>query len=151
MTTNPITHTDEGALLDDHAVDLIAKAMKAKLRLKREQGFSGWDDISKCSGERLAELLIAAVAKGDPVDVANFAMMLFCRHEHHEALKAVFSGTTLAPILDAKPFAFITKAALDSWLQSDKDPMAVHLLNTDGGKYGNARVALYTELAKVRP
>jgi hypothetical protein len=78
------------ALLDDHAVDLMAKAMKTKLRLKREQGYGGWDDITKCTGERLAELLVAAVIKGDPVDVANFAMMLFCRAENHHALKVAY-------------------------------------------------------------
>jgi hypothetical protein len=92
MTTNPISHTDEAALLDDHAVDLFANAMKEKLKIKRQQGFGGWDDITKCSGERLAELLLRAVAKGDPVDVANFAMMLFCRDESHDALKASVVG-----------------------------------------------------------
>lgn len=92
MTTNPITQTDEAALLDDHAVDLMAKAMKEKLRLKRAQGFSGWDDISTCTGERLAELLVASVAKGDPVDVSNFAMMLLCRQEDHEALKTAYAA-----------------------------------------------------------
>ncbi|AMP04301.1 hypothetical protein [Collimonas pratensis] len=91
MTANPITHTDEAALLDDHAVDLFCKAMKDKLHVKRQQGFGGWHDISQCSGERLAELLLGAVAKGDPVDVANFAMMLFCRHEDHHALKAAYA------------------------------------------------------------
>ncbi|HWW99517.1 hypothetical protein [Collimonas sp.] len=90
MTTSPATLIDEAALLDDHAVDLVAKAMKAKLKLKREQGFGGWEDITKCTGTRLTELLLGAVAKGDPVDVANFAMMLFCRHEDHHALKAAY-------------------------------------------------------------
>lgn len=99
ITTNPITHTDEAALLDDHAVDLMARAMKGKLRLKREQGFGGWHDIRQTSSMRLADLLLAAVAKGDPVDVANFAMMLFCRNESHEALKqsyAKFCGGRLS-------------------------------------------------------
>ncbi|AMP15523.1 hypothetical protein [Collimonas pratensis] len=83
---------DDAAVFDDHAVDLFARAMKSKLRVKRQQGFGGWHDISKSSGEHLAELLLAAAAKGDPVDVANFAMMLFCRHESHEALKNTFTG-----------------------------------------------------------
>lgn len=82
---------DDGAVFDDHAVDLFSRAMKDKLRVKRQQGFGGWHDISRCSGERLAELLLAAVAKGDPVDVANFAMMLFCRHENHDALKTAYA------------------------------------------------------------
>jgi hypothetical protein len=83
---------DEAAIFDDHAVDLVAKAMKEKLALKRQQGFGGWHDISKCTGERLAELLLGAVAKGDPIDVANFAMMLFCRSESHRALKDAFAA-----------------------------------------------------------
>ncbi len=101
MTTNPITHTDEAALLDDHAVDLFAKAMKDKLGIKRQQGFGGWHDIRQTSSMRLADLLLAAVAKGDPVDVANFAMMLFCRNESHEALKqscAKFCGGHLSAV-----------------------------------------------------
>lgn len=81
----------EAAILDDHAVDLIAKAMKDKLRIKRQQGFGGWNDIHQTSSARLADLFLVAVAKGDPVDVANFAMMLFCRHEEHDALKAAYA------------------------------------------------------------
>ncbi|AEK63203.1 hypothetical protein [Collimonas fungivorans] len=84
-------------LLDEHAVDIFSKAMKKKLQFKREQGFGGWNDITKCSGDRLAELLLAAVAKGDPVDVANFAMMLFCRHESHDALKDACAAALTAP------------------------------------------------------
>jgi hypothetical protein len=110
MTTNPATLIDEAALLDDHAVDLVAKAMKAKLALKRQQGFGGWHDISQCTGERLAELLLGAVAKGDPVDVANFAMMLFCRHENHDALKAAYAGALAAPQQEpVAPFAYEIK------------------------------------------
>lgn len=84
---------DDGAVFDDHAVDLFSRAMKDKLHVKRQQGFGGWHDISKSSGEHLAELLLAAVAKGDPVDVANFAMMLFCRHERHDALKTAYAAS----------------------------------------------------------
>ena len=79
---------DDAAVFDDHAVDLFAKAMKDKLAIKRQQGFGGWHDISRTSSARLADLLMAAVAKGDPIDVANFAMMLFCRNESHTALKS---------------------------------------------------------------
>jgi hypothetical protein len=86
-------NTNEAALLDDHAVDLFTKAMKEKLRLKRQQGCDGWNNIGQRTGERLAELLIAAIAKGDPVDVANFAMMLFCQHESHDALKTAYAAS----------------------------------------------------------
>lgn len=72
---------------DDAAVDSFAAAMKIKLAKKREQGRSGWDDESRCEMSSLAEMLISQIAKGDPVDIANFCMMLHQREkmaiEHH--------------------------------------------------------------------
>lgn len=66
---------------DDIAVDRFAAAMKEKLANKRAQGYGGWDDKEKCSAERLQKLLIDHLAKGDPVDIGNFAMMLWNRGE----------------------------------------------------------------------
>jgi hypothetical protein len=94
MSNKQNNRVDEAQLLDDHAVDLFAKAMKEKLGKKRLQGFGGWNDISQLSGARLAELLLGAVAKGDPVDVGNFAMMYFCRHESHDALRNSVAATS---------------------------------------------------------
>jgi hypothetical protein len=71
--TPPVQHSD------DVAVDRFAAAMKAKLAQKRAEGRGGWDDPEQCPVERLAELLHEHVSKGDPIDVANFAMMLWCR------------------------------------------------------------------------
>ena len=65
---------------DDHAVDCFAKMMKEKLAKKRAQGRSGWDDPEQCSISYLKKLFHESVQKGDPVDVANFCMML--RHHH---------------------------------------------------------------------
>lgn len=59
---------------DDLAVDKLAQAMKEKLAQKREQGYGGWQEASE---EHLNNLLQKHLAKGDPVDIANFAMMLF--------------------------------------------------------------------------
>lgn len=87
MTTPKNKLAIEAQLLDEHAVDLFARAMKDKLAEKRLQGFGGWNDITQLSGARLTKLLLAAVAKGDPVDVGNFAMMYFCRHENHDSLR----------------------------------------------------------------
>ncbi|WP_137860766.1 hypothetical protein [Variovorax sp. 3P27G3] len=61
---------------DDQAVDFFAQALKAKLAAKRAEGRKGWEDASV---EYLQEQLFRHVYKGDPVDVGNFAMMLFCR------------------------------------------------------------------------
>jgi len=66
---------------DDEAVDRFAEAMKAKLAKKRGEGRGGWENKDECSAEFLSELLRGHVAKGDPVDVANLAMMLNQRGE----------------------------------------------------------------------
>ncbi|MFJ2989994.1 hypothetical protein ACIPF8_19180 [Collimonas sp. NPDC087041] len=108
---------DDAAIFDDHAVDLFTKAMKDKLAIKRQQGFGGWHDISQTSGERLAELLLGAVAKGDPVDVANFAMMLFCRHESHAALKSLREGQISALETAGKVINNLTVANQAAWIE----------------------------------
>ena len=68
---------------DDIAVDdftaHVAAAMKAKLAKKRAKGYGGWHDPAQCSVEYLSRLLRKHVEKGDPIDVANFAMMLHQR------------------------------------------------------------------------
>ncbi len=64
---------------DDIAVLDFSGQMREKLQKKREQGYSGWDDPEKCSTELLSNLLREHVEKGDPVDVANFCMMLHMR------------------------------------------------------------------------
>lgn len=58
---------------DDRAVDRFAEIMKGKLALARAKGRGGWQ---ACSPDMLSAMLREHVAKGDPVDVANFAMML---------------------------------------------------------------------------
>lgn len=59
---------------DDQAVDRFAAAMKDKLAKAREKGRSGWET---CPPEDLSRMLREHVEKGDPRDVANFAMMLW--------------------------------------------------------------------------
>lgn len=66
---------------DDAAVDAFAAAMKAKLAKARAKGRGGWDDKAQCSQQYLSDLLRGHVDKGDPVDVANFCMMLSPRGE----------------------------------------------------------------------
>jgi hypothetical protein len=64
------------ACVDDVHVGIFAEVMRDKLAKKRKQGFEGWLDASVCSVETLAKRLVECVFKGDPVDVANYAMML---------------------------------------------------------------------------
>ena len=66
---------------DDYAVDCFAVMMKEKLAKKRTEGRDGWSDPTRCSVEYLNKLLLEHVEKGDPVDVANFCMML----RHYDA------------------------------------------------------------------
>ena len=73
--TAPVQHPD------DLAVDRFAAAMKAKMAKQRAKGYGGWDDPQQCPTERLQAMLADHMAKGDPVDVANFAMMIWDRGE----------------------------------------------------------------------
>lgn len=66
---------------DDIAVDQFAEAMKAKMTRKRAEGRGGWADKTLCTQADLSAMLESHVRKGDPVDVANFAMMLHARGE----------------------------------------------------------------------
>lgn len=72
---------DAAADIDNAGVDALAAAMKDKLAEKRRQGRGGWHDRERCPPGYLQRLLAEHIAKGDPVDVANFAMMLFSRRE----------------------------------------------------------------------
>lgn len=73
-----MTRQEHEAELDDKMVDQLAEAMKVKLTKKRAQGYGGWTNADV---GHLAKLLVGHVQKGDPVDVANFAGMLFVLSE----------------------------------------------------------------------
>lgn len=81
---------------DDVAVDTFAQAMKNKMAQMREKGASGWNNESICATEYLARCLIYSITKGDPVDIANFAMMLFnrddCDLEIKQAMTSLLMG-----------------------------------------------------------
>lgn len=51
----------------------------AKLVIERSHGRDGW---KTCSVDDLADQLVAHLPKGDPVDIANFCMMLSVLGEH---------------------------------------------------------------------
>lgn len=77
---------------DDTAVVMFANAMKQKMAAKRNQGYSGWNDKEYCTTEKLQKMLIDHLAKGDPVDIGNFAMMLWSRGESVAAVEVEPSG-----------------------------------------------------------
>jgi hypothetical protein len=74
---------------DDLAVDFFAHAMKQKLAQKRDEGRGGWE---QCDPGLLSEMLIDHIGKGDPVDVANFCMML------HQTGRGIVQPEQSAPI-----------------------------------------------------
>lgn len=65
-----VQHTDEVSLVR------FALCMRDKLAVSRSRGRHGWETAP---GEYLTELLVQHLIKGDPVDVANFCMMLHQR------------------------------------------------------------------------
>lgn len=71
----------QAAHFDNYSVEQFAYAMRIKLAVKRNEGRGGWQDKEQCSNEYLSRLLREHVEKGDPVDVANFCMMLHQRGE----------------------------------------------------------------------
>lgn len=82
-TSDHIVHSwdkevDTEAAKDDAAVDRFATAMRQKLARSREKGRGGWQT---CPPDDLREMLTEHIQKGDPVDVANLAMMLWHRGE----------------------------------------------------------------------
>ena len=77
------------------AIERLSNAMVLKLDKKRAEGRGGWQTAS---AETLSQMLIEHVAKGDPVDVANFCMMLFMNGQsivtkstERSAIPAIFS------------------------------------------------------------
>lgn len=69
---------------DDIAVDKFAAELKEKMRVNRERGRSGWDQpgwMDACKHHMIAHL-----AKGDPRDIAIYAMFLW---HHNETTKNV--------------------------------------------------------------
>ena len=59
----------------DKMVDVFSEAMKAKFRKKYLEGYTGWDD--KSLRIWIEKKLPEHVGKGDMVDVANLAAMLW--------------------------------------------------------------------------
>lgn len=105
---------------DDLAVDRLAAAMKAKLAAQRAKGYGGWNDLVACPPGTLQPLLLQAAAKGDALDVANFAMMLFCRNESSALSAGIDSNEWERELLD--------------WVSACQS--AYHIESTPGHRFG---------------
>lgn len=88
-----ITRIAGGFEADETGVDRFTVAMRRKLTQKREEGRRGWNhppyavqadrgdrvEHHGCTIEELRDMLNAHISTGDPVDIANFAMMIWNR------------------------------------------------------------------------
>lgn len=77
----PIEHFVRAAHTDAIAIIKFAEAMAIRMHQAAMKGHAGWDDREACTAAMLQLALREAVAKGDPIDVANYAMMLHTRGE----------------------------------------------------------------------
>lgn len=86
MQTTPVAPVAKPAYYDDLVIDKFAAAMKKKLKKQHDKGYSGWET---CPIKTLQKQLIEHIDKGDPIDVANFAMMLWNRDEPTKDISTV--------------------------------------------------------------
>lgn len=73
---------DPQAAVDEAALAAFTAQMREKLARSREKGRNGWQDPSLCPEDRLAEMLLGHIPKGNPgnfLDIAILAMMLHIR------------------------------------------------------------------------
>ncbi len=84
------------AQADDAAVDQFAAMLKVKLAKARAKGRSGWRDPAWPASDINRQMHEHAV-KGDPLDVAAYAMFLALRGESSVAAQA---GPALVPLTD---------------------------------------------------
>jgi len=79
MAKAPPEESDEAeSIVDEAAIARFAKAMVEKMAMMRTRGLRDWET---CSSTELLCLLQEHVEKGDPVEVALFAMMIHQKAE----------------------------------------------------------------------
>lgn len=83
---NPEKETFDPSMIDDMCINRFAEAMANKMAVGRAKGRGGWANPNECSNESLATFLVEQISKGDPVDIGNYAMMLFSRKAKHEII-----------------------------------------------------------------
>ncbi|MGI2036386.1 hypothetical protein ACRQ1B_28825 [Rhizobium panacihumi] len=106
---------------DNACVDRFAKIMKAKLAADRAKGRDGWDKPELCTIDTLSDMLIGHIAKGDPVDVANFAMMI---HQRGSQISTPKDGNAVLIGLDVAHRADVTAVWVENKLFLDVDQIA---------------------------
>lgn len=66
-------------MTDETGLHRFLRAMSRKLAKTRAKGRAGWQDLNAVTDDVLAKQLVDCVAKGDPVDIANYCMFLHQR------------------------------------------------------------------------
>lgn len=126
------------AEIDEMALDAFAAAMRDKLARKRDEGRGGWHDKTDCTNEYLSDLLRRHVEKGDPVDVANIAMMIYQRGEQISASVIGAGRPFMYGIRCPDGSAYMDEVCVDI------DRNALDELIAEYGMDGHEVVALYT-------
>lgn len=65
--------------IDDISINNFSNQMKAKMLRSRQKGRDGWYDPERCAAADLVAQYREHLKKGDPVDIANYCMMIFTR------------------------------------------------------------------------
>jgi len=79
MAKDPPEKPDEAeSIADEAAIARFAKAMVEKMAIMRTRGLRDWET---CSSIELLCMLQEHIEKGDPVDIALFAMMIHQKAE----------------------------------------------------------------------
>jgi len=97
---------EEARMHDDRAAVAFSVAMREKLAAARAKDRSGWNDKADCSQQHLSDLLRNHVERGDPVDVANFAMFL---HQRGESILPVPTVEQAGEVVTGEAVAEITR------------------------------------------
>lgn len=112
---------ESASQLDEKVIDRLAQALKQKLALSRAKGRGGWHDKDLCPPGRLQEMMAEHIGKGDPLDVAAFAMMLWHRGE---STRSAYGSIQTLPRFDLDE----EQARLLRWLIGEEgDPSAITL------------------------
>lgn len=129
---------------DDHAIDEFAKAMRARMAEKRLAGRQGWEE---CDPDDLGLRLLRAIADGDPIDIANYAMMLHALGAGADCMLEKYVGKVLGE--RRSDVAAITSRQLDSWADVyEHARLAVAAWESEEGRIGEALGRLAEVLRK---
>lgn len=113
---------------DEIGIDRFSAAMRAKMEKKRGEGRRGWNEWDECTVDMLWSMLSEHIAKRDPVDIGNFAMMIWNRENPTASAPAV-SGERVreACAKECDNIAGIAKMLGDETAQESAEACAIQI------------------------